>query len=47
MRQANLVEFVSKQCKKEEHIKCCGLWEGLGFKVLCDCICHRNNPIQK
>jgi hypothetical protein len=40
------IDFLSKQCKNNEHIACCGLWEGLGFKVLCDCKCHRKKEQQ-
>jgi hypothetical protein len=46
MNEANLVEFLSKQCKNKEHITCCGLWEGLGFEVLCSCKCHKKKEQQ-
>ena len=45
MNETNLVEFLSKQCKNKVHIECCGLWEGLGFEVLCECMCHTNNSV--
>jgi hypothetical protein len=41
------IDFLSKQCKNNEHIACCGLWEGLGFKVLCDCKCHKKKEQQQ
>ena len=44
MNKTNLVEFLSKQCKNKEHIACCGLWEGLGFEIICNCKCgHGQN----
>jgi hypothetical protein len=46
MNEANLVEFLSKQCKNKEHIICCGLWKGLGFEVFCDCECHKKKEQQ-
>ena len=45
MTPGNLLQFISQYCKNKDHNGCCGLWEGLGFKVLCNCICHRNNSI--
>jgi hypothetical protein len=45
MNKTNLVEFRSKNCKNKEHTKCCGLWKGFGFEVLCYCECHRKNKM--
>ena len=47
MTPANLLEFISQYCKKEDHSGCCGSWDGLGFKVLCGCICHRHKSIEE
>jgi len=47
MTAENLLQFISQYCKKKDHRRCCGLWEGLGFKVLCNCVCHRINSIQE
>jgi hypothetical protein len=33
-------EFVSKECKHKIHEECYETWSGLGFKVICSCICH-------
>ena len=41
MNEATLLEFLSKQCKNDTHNDCCGIWQGLGLEVLCDCKCHK------
>jgi hypothetical protein len=46
MNKTNLVEFRSKHCKNKEHATCSGLWEGLGFEVLCYCGCHEKKEQQ-
>ena len=40
MDKTSTLQFLSKQCKNKEHIACCGLWEGLGFEIICSCKCH-------
>jgi hypothetical protein len=34
------IEFLNKECKNNEHYKCAGKWQGLGFEVYCSCNCH-------
>ena len=36
------IEFLSKDCKSENHINCCKIWAGIGVKVICSCTCHNN-----
>ena len=38
---SNLVEFLGKECKNLLHDKCCSVWKGYGFQVVCNCECHR------
>jgi hypothetical protein len=35
------IDFGSKQCKNNQHDSCYGSWTGLGFHILCNCICHK------
>jgi hypothetical protein len=37
-----IIEFYSKYCKNNQHHECLKRWNGLGFEVICSCICHRN-----
>ena len=41
----NVIDFLSKGCKYKKHQECQGAWVGLGFQVVCNCICHHNNRI--
>ena len=41
MSEQELLEFCSKNCKNNSHNLCIGNWEGLGFKVQCNCECHK------
>ena len=34
------LDFLSKNCKVEEHDACAGRWTGFGAKVCCSCGCH-------
>lgn len=34
------IEFLNKECKKENHKNCCRQWRGFGIKVTCICDCH-------
>ena len=36
------IEFLSKDCKSQNHFSCSHQWEGFGFNVICNCECHRN-----
>ena len=40
---SNVIDFLSKGCKDNEHQKCYGNWVGLGFRVDCNCLCHHEN----
>jgi hypothetical protein len=33
------IEFVSRQCKTDEHSECDGQWSGFGFQIVCSCKC--------
>ena len=37
------IEFLSRDCKSNYHVKCCREWTGIGIKVICSCSCHNNN----
>jgi|RhiMethySRZTD1v2_1073278.scaffolds.fasta_scaffold4460602_2 hypothetical protein len=34
------LDFISKECKNNNHSLCKYLWEGLGFQIVCNCECH-------
>ena len=33
------IDFISRPCKTDEHLKCAGQWIGFGFHVVCTCKC--------
>ena len=35
------IDFLSKECKYNQHEYCSHRWYGLGFKVICVCDCHQ------
>ena len=35
------LEFLSKDCKSQNHSSCSHQWEGFGFNVICICNCHK------
>jgi len=35
-----IIDFTSKQCKQDQHQKCSNNWNGLGFEIICRCVCH-------
>ncbi len=37
----NLVDFLGKECKNLLHDKCCSVWKGFGFQIVCKCECHK------
>jgi hypothetical protein len=37
------IDFLSRDCKSKNHVNCGREWTGIGFKVICRCICHNNN----
>jgi hypothetical protein len=41
-----VINFISRQCKNSIHKGCCGIWQGLGFEVFCDCECHKKKEQQ-
>lgn len=44
MSYSTTLEFVSRDCKMNNHMNCCGEWNGFGFKIICSCKhCHNNN----
>lgn len=45
MSEQDLLEFCSKNCKNNSHTICIGHWKGLGFKVQCNCICHKKSVL--
>jgi hypothetical protein len=42
-----IINFISRDCKNTIHQNCCGMWQGLGFEVLCDCKCHKKKEQQQ
>jgi hypothetical protein len=34
------LEFVSRECKNNNHNQCRRKWQGLGFEVICSCKCN-------
>ena len=45
MSEQELLEFCSKDCKNNSHNICIGHWVGLGFKVQCNCECHKKSVL--
>ncbi|MGH9981220.1 MAG: hypothetical protein ACRD6U_06680 [Nitrososphaeraceae archaeon] len=41
MNKQKFLEFNSKYCKNGIHPQCYGKWTGLGYEVICNCICHK------
>ncbi len=41
------LDFFGKECKNNYHKQCSGQWQGLGFKVYCNCECHRKLVLDK
>jgi hypothetical protein len=42
---SNLVDFLGKECKNLLHDKCCSVWKGYGFQVVCNCECHKKQVL--
>jgi hypothetical protein len=34
------LDFLSRDCRNNDHNECSGLWRGLGLEVYCYCGCH-------
>jgi len=43
MSNDNVIEFINKNCKNQEHSLCHGKWSGFGINVVCECDCHKKN----
>ena len=41
------LDFLGKSCKNNCHNLCAGQWNGFGFKVDCNCECHRKHSLGK
>jgi hypothetical protein len=39
------LDFVNRECKDSSHDKCHGSWQGLGYEVICSCVCHYQEGI--
>ena len=39
------LDFISKDCKKENHFLCRHQWEGFGFQIVCNCECHKKQVL--
>jgi hypothetical protein len=37
----NVVYFLNKFCKTNQHTFCHGSWTGFGFQCNCECKCHQ------
>ncbi len=37
-----VADFVSRDCKSNLHQNCHGKWKGLGFEVICRCLCSHD-----
>lgn len=44
MNENTILQFTSKDCKNEVHSKCHSSWTGLGFNIICGCVCHGQKP---
>jgi hypothetical protein len=43
MDKASSLQFLSKECKGNQHSQCHSRWEGLAIEVSCSCECHKSN----
>lgn len=41
------LDFLGKSCKNNCHNLCEGQWKGFGFKVDCNCECHKKLVLGK
>ena len=42
MYAATSLQFLSRQCKKNQHPTCHNEWEDLGIEILYSCKCHKS-----
>jgi hypothetical protein len=40
-------DFLSRNCRTFKHVDCYGRWSGLGLSVLCSCLCHKKEELEK
>lgn len=40
MTNSTVIDFLSMNCKHNEHNYCASRWHGLGIEVICNCRCH-------
>ncbi|MFL6424686.1 MAG: hypothetical protein ACJ71G_19725 [Nitrososphaeraceae archaeon] len=43
----NSLDFLSRDCRKNYHNECSGIWHGLGLEVYCYCNCHSKEEKQQ
>jgi hypothetical protein len=41
------LDFLSKDCKNNNHLNCNIKWEGLGIQVACRCSCNHDKKISR
>lgn len=46
MKSIAVIDFLSRDCKYNEHNNCDNKWSGLGFEVICHCTCHKKKEQQ-
>jgi hypothetical protein len=47
MNTDTILDFVSRECKNRWHQDCFGKWDGLGFEIICSCICGHKTKSQE
>lgn len=40
------LDFLSKNCQQDKHQDCGFKWSGLGFEVVCRCLCHSSKKLE-
>lgn len=45
MNETCMIEFRSRDCKNYVHNRCDGTWHGLGYDIICDCVCHKKKDL--
>ena len=38
-KETNIIDFLSRECRTNNHSSCNGKWMGLGYYVICRCLC--------
>ena len=39
-----IADFISRQCKEQNHTQCIGRWTGVAIEVVCNCKCDHKKP---